>query len=167
MLSIFHKPTVDSRVLFTGALLALIGAGVVHATTLTVTTTADSGAGSLRQAIRDAASGDTIDFNLSGCPCTITLTSGELVIGKNLTITGPGTDLLTISGNNASRVFFVNPGASGATTGPPATNPVVNISALTIANGKARGGTGLMGGRCRRHGRRSVHQWRHGNARGG
>ena len=109
---------------------------------LTVTNTNDSGAGSLRQAIADAVSGDTITFNLSGCPCTITLTSGELVINKNLTISGPGASQLTISGGNTSRVFFINPGAAGATTGPPATNPTVTISNLTVANGKANGGGG-------------------------
>jgi CSLREA domain-containing protein len=77
------------------------------ATTWTVTTTADSGAGSLRKAIADAADGDTINFNLSGCPCTITLTTGQLVIGKNLTIKGPGAGVLTVSCNNSSRVFRI------------------------------------------------------------
>ena len=114
--------------------------------TLTVTNTNDSGAGSLRQVVVDATSGDTINFNLSGCPCTITLTSGEIAINKNLTITGPGTDQLTISGNNASRIFFVNPSAPGATTGPPATNPILNLSNLTLANGRAKGGDGGRGG---------------------
>src|SRR5262245_37831882 len=70
---------------------SLLAALSVDADALVVTTTADSGAGSLRQAVADAVSGDTIDFNLSGCPCTITLTSGELVIDVNLTINGPGT----------------------------------------------------------------------------
>src|SRR4051794_14027954 len=70
--------------------------------TITVTNTNDSGAGSLRQAIADAVSGDTINFSVTG---TITLTSGQLSIGKNLTIQGPGANLLSISGNNASRVF--------------------------------------------------------------
>ena len=79
----------------------------VQAATLTVTSTADSGAGSLRQAIADAVSGDTIDFALDGCPCTITLTSGELVIDKSLTIQGPGANLLAVSGNSATRVFSV------------------------------------------------------------
>jgi hypothetical protein len=45
-----------------------------------------SGAGSLRQVINNASSGDTITFatNLSGA--TITLTSGQLFINKNLAI---------------------------------------------------------------------------------
>ena len=105
--------------------------------TLTVTNTNDSGAGSLRQAIADAGRGDTINFNLSNCPCLITLTSGELVIGKDLTIIGPGANLLTISGNNASRIFFINPGAPGTTTPPASPFPVVDISHLTVADGQA------------------------------
>ncbi len=44
------------------ALVLLGPAGPAAAATLTVTNTNDSGAGSLRQAIADAASGDTIDF---------------------------------------------------------------------------------------------------------
>src|SRR5262245_54296020 len=57
--------------------------------TLTVTNLSDSGAGSLRGQIAAAASGDTIVFDgsLRG---TISLTSGELAISRNLTIQGPG-----------------------------------------------------------------------------
>jgi hypothetical protein len=61
----------------------------------TVTSTNDSGAGSLRSAISNAASGDTVNFSLS-YPATITLTSGTLSIGQNLTISGPGSSSLTI-----------------------------------------------------------------------
>ena len=42
-------------------------------TTWTVTNTNDSGSGSLREALAFSAPGDTINFSLSGCPCTITL----------------------------------------------------------------------------------------------
>lgn len=59
-----------------------------------VHTLADSGPGSLRQAITDAADGSTITFAVSG---TLNLTS-PLVIAKPLTISGPGTDQLTITG---------------------------------------------------------------------
>ena len=78
--------------------------------TFTVTNTNDSGAGSLRQAIIDAngtAGEDTID--LSGVSGTITLTSGELTVNDDLIISGPGANMLAVSGNNASRVLKVDP----------------------------------------------------------
>src|SRR5438093_110332 len=99
------------------------------AATRTVTTLADSGAGSLRALIPQSAPGDTIDFVVSG---TITLTSGELVIGQNLIIKGPGPANLTVSGNQASRVFHIVAG-------------VVIISDLTIANGSVVGANGADG----------------------
>jgi hypothetical protein len=42
---------------------AIIG---LHADTITVTNTNDSGPGSLRQALADANDGDTIDFAVTG-----------------------------------------------------------------------------------------------------
>src|SRR5689334_12815871 len=74
------------------------------AATLTVTNTNDNGAGSLRDAINAAAyEGDTINF-APGVSGTITLTGGQLTITKNLTINGPGANVLTISGGMASRI---------------------------------------------------------------
>src|SRR5262245_19554404 len=58
--------------------------------TLTVTNNLDSGAGSLRAAIKAASSGDTIVFDSSLAGQTITLTSGELAINQSLDIEGPG-----------------------------------------------------------------------------
>lgn len=77
--------------------------------TLFVTSTADSGAGSLRAAIAAALPGDDIAFNLPA-NSTIALTTGQLDIpvGKNLIIDGAGAPNLTISGSNASRIFVVN-----------------------------------------------------------
>jgi predicted outer membrane repeat protein len=93
----------------------------------------DSGPGSLRQAIIDTAAGGTVDFqaDLTG---TITLTSGELAINKDLTIAGPGPSVITVSGNHASRVFNI-----GATF-------TVYLSRLTVANGLVTLTTGLIGG---------------------
>ena len=69
---------------------SLVEAVACSGSSITVTNTNDSGAGSLRQAISDICSGGTIDFNLTTYPSTITLTTGELAISKNLTITFPG-----------------------------------------------------------------------------
>lgn len=90
--------------------------------TLTVTSLLAGGPGSLRAEIAAAAAGDTIvlDSSLSG---QIMLTSGELDITQNLTIQGPGAATLTVSGNNAQRVFHILPSVSAT------------ISGLTIANG--------------------------------
>lgn len=91
----------------------------VHAATITVTNTNDSGAGSLRQALTVAHDGDRITFAVSG---TITLTSGGLDVTKSVTISGPGADQLSIVGIHFQSVFFV---AVKAAT----------ISGLTIRNG--------------------------------
>ena len=100
----------------------------------TVANTNDSGAGSLRQAIADANPGDTIDFNLpSGS--TITLNGNELSIDKNLTIKGPGADQLAVSGNGASRVFYI--GSASASVD-------VAISGLTIKDGSSYYGGGIF-----------------------
>ena len=72
----------------------------------TVMNLLDSGSGSLRQAILDTPAGGTVDFQ-PGLSGTITLTSGELAIGNDLTIAGPGADIITVSGNHASRVFDI------------------------------------------------------------
>jgi uncharacterized repeat protein (TIGR01451 family) len=90
-----------------------------------VTSNADSGAGSLRQAISEACDGSTITFDMNQVVSPITLTSGELLIEKNLTIQGPGANLLTVSGNNASRVFNIQP------------SQTVIISGLTITSGNS------------------------------
>src|SRR4028118_1739287 len=95
--------------------------------TVTVTNNNDSGPGSLRDAIASAAAGDTIQFASSLASQTITLSNGQLVINKNLTIDATGASNLTISGNNASRVIL-----TGESTN-------VTLKNLIVANGKASG----------------------------
>ena len=75
----------------------------VHAATITVTNTNDSGPGSLRQALAVAHDGDRITFAVSG---TITLTSGELEVAKNVTISGPGANQLSIDRQPRDRSVF-------------------------------------------------------------
>jgi subtilisin family serine protease len=93
--------------------------------TITVTSTADSGAGTLRAALASAANGDTIDA--SGVTGTILLTSGELLVSNNVTILGPGPANLAVDGNATSRAFNIS-------------GTAVTIAGLTITNGKASGG---------------------------
>jgi hypothetical protein len=100
--------------------------------TITVTSTNDSGPGSLRAAINIAAPGDAIIFSAAILPATITLTSGPIAINKTLTITGPGSNRLIISGSN-NRIFII----SGATT-------VVTITDLSIENGFNSGPGGAI-----------------------
>lgn len=96
------------------------------AATLTVTSAANSGAGTLRQVILNAASNDTIVFNLN-YPAVIPVTGSELAIIKNLTIVGPGIDDLWLDGmNNGNALFNVGPGVT------------LNISQLGLRNGSAR-----------------------------
>jgi hypothetical protein len=110
--------------------LALLCAACVsaHANTITVTNANDSGPGSLRQALIDANDGDTIEFAVTG---TIALTSGELLVAKNITISGPGAENLAVNGNAKSTVFHIVPGET------------VTISGLTITNGSAGSGGGV------------------------
>src|SRR5438105_2623588 len=70
-----------------------------NAATVIVTNTNDSGPGSLRQAIADAQNGDTIQFDPALNGQAITLTTAQLVVSKNLTINGPGAQLLAVSRN--------------------------------------------------------------------
>jgi hypothetical protein len=100
--------------------------------TLTVTTTADSGPGSLRAEIAAAQSGDTIVFDPSLAGQTITLTSGQLVINKSLTIDAGTGDV--ISGNGISRVLDITSSAN------------VTLDNFNIEFGSANNGAGIKNG---------------------
>jgi hypothetical protein len=93
---------------------------------LLVTNCADDGSpGTLRSAIAAAVSGDTIDLTQLTCGA-ITLLAGEIAIHvDDLTIDGPGRDVLTIDGNQNGRVFH-HPGAGTLT-----------LRGLAITNGSA------------------------------
>jgi len=71
----------------------------------TVTALRDRGAGSLREAIAQAQSGDTIRFSKSLAGKTLTLTSGQIELTKNLIIDGKRAPGLTLSGGDRSRIF--------------------------------------------------------------
>jgi predicted outer membrane repeat protein len=96
-----------------GAALGLLAAPQADAGNIYfVTDPGDMGPGTLRQLISDlskpeAATGNTVVFDNSLVGSTITLTSGSITIGKPMYIQGPGRNLLTISGNHDSRIFYV------------------------------------------------------------
>ncbi|NUM81805.1 hypothetical protein HUU42_13490, partial [bacterium] len=118
-----------ANVLLSGIAFLLFGSSLLTAGSVPVTNTNDTGAGSLRSAISAAAPGDTVVFNAGLAGQTILLTSGELTINQNLTIIGLGAANLTISGNSASRIFFITGGVT------------VNITKLMIRDGFATGFT--------------------------
>lgn len=100
------------RTLIAFAAGAMTATGAIR----TVTNLNDSGAGSLRETIAASAAGDTIQFGVTG---TITLTSDQLTVSKNLTITGPGPGSLAITFGGFGRAFWIPSGT-------------VNLSGLTI-----------------------------------
>ncbi|CAG0937549.1 hypothetical protein TFLX_06487 [Thermoflexales bacterium] len=113
-----------------------VAASVAQAATCTVTTPADSGAGSLREKLADVTC-DTIDFAASLAGQTITLTS-QLEISRSMTIDGRGLSApLVLSGNRAVRVVKVITGQ-------------VTLAGLTLTHGATPAGiTGcLLGYRC-------------------
>jgi hypothetical protein len=124
------------------AVLLLLTAQGINAATFTVSTTGDNGPGSLREAVGTAnatAGDDTIVFAIpaASCPlgvCTITLTSGQLTVSPvgALTITNStGAANLLISGNNSSRVIYVDRDAN------------FTLNGVTITNGSADFGGGI------------------------
>ena len=82
----------------------------------------------LRDAIDAAGPGDTISFSVVG---TITVALGHVDVDSDVTIAGPGADLLTISGGGSSRVLYV--GSTGALT----------LSNVTVSGGYADKGGGI------------------------
>ena len=122
-------------------ILILSAAADTNAATLTVTKIEDTADGvcdgdcSLREAIAAAASGDSIKFSsLFQLPQTIRLIKGQLVIDKDLRIDGPGSGLLTVSGNNAGRIFRI--------TAPD----TIEISAMRLTEGRLVDINSIFGG---------------------
>ncbi|HOE70909.1 MAG TPA: choice-of-anchor Q domain-containing protein [Brevefilum sp.] len=95
----------------TFVLLTSLGVTVkpVSAKTITVTNTNNTGPGSLRQALLDAISGDTINFATPLSGYTITAVDNPLFIQKNVTIDGTSlAQKVRISGGDHMRVFEVS-----------------------------------------------------------
>ncbi len=86
---------------------------------------------SLRGALSIADDGDTITFSsVFNSPQTIALGGSTIGIIDGVTITGPGANLLIITGNDFGRVFSTLAGDT------------LSISGMTIANGNSGGASG-------------------------
>lgn len=96
------------------AVVALSLSPSVGAATWIVTTLDASGPGSLKQVVVDAAPGDTITFAVSG---QIVIPGTGLFIPKNLTIAGPGPNLLSISGGGDNTAMSVPTGVIATVSG--------------------------------------------------
>jgi hypothetical protein len=119
------RPTCGGS-LRTALALILAWAPNLRAATLTVTNANDDGPGSLRETILVASPGDEILFEASLAGVPIVLSSGELVIDKELVITGLGKNLSILDGNRSGRIFNLGEAAN------------VTLSNLTVQNGWAR-----------------------------
>ncbi len=95
----------------------------LEAADVIVTTAADSGPGSLRQVLADLAAGGGVRFAPALAGQTIVLTSGPLVLSRNVTIDASDAPGLVLSGNGADRVFIVDAGTTAT------------VRRLTVANG--------------------------------
>ncbi len=106
------------------------------AVTRAVTNCNNSGPGSLRDVIAQAASGDIIDLTPAGCD-RIELQGQPIAVPQNaLRIEGPGRDLMTIDGNRRSSIFR----HTGTRT--------LRISGVSIVRGQHRVADGDAHGGC-------------------
>ena len=91
----------------------------------------DSGPGSLRWAIGEAARGDVVIFSPGMTGGVVHLVT-PVVIDKPLTLMGPGKNTEAIDGAHLTRLLIIKSGG-------------VTVSGLTLRNGTARGGNGGIG----------------------
>jgi hypothetical protein len=132
--------------------LALIGfmalPGSSPAVTLVVTNQANAGAGTLRILLPTARNGDVITFAVTGLITNIN--SGGFVISNNISIVGPGANVLTITGTNSLRGIVVNSGATATISGLTFSgcySGIYNSGNITVSNcvfANNHGGNGGM-----------------------
>ncbi|GAL87631.1 FG-GAP repeat-containing protein [Sporocytophaga myxococcoides] len=78
-----------------------------HAAKITVTNSSDNLVGGLRFAIANAAAGDTIGFAPSLVGGIISISPTVILINKNLTIIGPGSDKLMLTNHRTNALVFI------------------------------------------------------------
>ena len=111
-----------------GSILLALGASTqAYSATLFVTSSADSGAGTLRDAVGQAVAGDVIVFDITQTGNTINLQT-PINLDVSISIDGPGANLLNIDGGGTSSHFSTDGGA------------VVTMAGLTLSGGSAADG---------------------------
>ena len=125
------KRSASMIVIFMTLFGSAFGATPAHAATLTVTSTNDSGAGSLRDTLASATPGDTINFDSSLAGKTIHLAS-IITLSQNVTIDGSALAVpVTVSGDSDSdgvgdvTIFMINSGVT------------VSLNSLVLTKGNA------------------------------
>jgi CSLREA domain-containing protein len=123
---------------------------------------------SLREAVAFANSDtdNTLITFAPGLAGTITLANDQMIVTQPVTITGPGAGVLTVSGNNLSRIFEINngtaavvtasisgltlTGGNGANNGPGGAvfvaDEALTLSGVVVTGNKAAGGAGIYVG---------------------
>ncbi|CAH0998950.1 hypothetical protein LEM8419_00245 [Neolewinella maritima] len=112
-------------------LLLLFTTPLLLGATIVVTSTGDSGDGTLREAVASAVAGDVIRFDVSTNGTPINLTGALILIDKSIEIAGNGMDQTIISGASTNRIFTVDG------------NVTVRIAKLTVRDGVALIGGGI------------------------
>ena len=79
-------------------------------TEIVVSNLNDSGDGSLRQALSAIATGGSITFDPGLAGGAIALTSGPLVLSRDVSVSGPASAAVTIDGGGADRLLIVETG---------------------------------------------------------
>jgi hypothetical protein len=163
VVSTYNAQSAGGTLLDRGTAVIAVVTGTANTALVTlgpiVTTTADSGVGSLRYAIANANAGDSIMFML---PAASTITVGSpLTLPVNLSIAGPGVTTsarrhngerngvtfsgVTISGGGTQQIFIVNSGITAtiagvvlsgglaSTTNQPG-GAIYNAGTLTLSN---------------------------------
>ncbi|OUM07540.1 glycosyl hydrolase [Pseudomonas syringae] len=112
--------------------------------TFTVTSTSNTGAGSLREALTNAQNGDIVTFSSS---MTVALQS-QLVVSKNITVDGDlnndGVADVTLDGQNRTSVIRVNSGVTATLDGVIITRGVASTAGAN--SGSAISASDALGG---------------------
>ena len=103
----------------------------VFATKIEITSSADNGPGSLRDAVSIAESGDTLIFDEATSASMINLSSGVIALDKDLVISSINFTKVQINANSTSRIFRITNGSTVSLWG------VILMNGSSVDNGGA------------------------------